>query len=200
MVNMRELFAHDFLSDQATELVPISPESLAKWRLEDGDLLFGRRSLTLEGAGKCSIVVMPPVPTVFESSLIRVRLDQRRACPRFFFYLFKSRLGRTLIETIVEQVAVAGIRSSDLARLHVPVPPIHVQRQIAGVLGALDDLIEANHRIRETLDRDDCRLAAGLPPGPGRVAVHHGDTLSEVPVYGACTPCQVTVRGVRARR
>lgn len=141
MVNMRELFAYDFISDQATELVPVPPDSLSKWRLLDGDLLFGRRSLTLEGAGKCSIVVTPPFPMVFESSLIRVRLDKQQACSRFFYYLFKSRTGRTLVETIVEQVAVAGIRSSDLARLKVPVPPIQEQCRIAGVLGAIDDLI-----------------------------------------------------------
>jgi type I restriction enzyme, S subunit len=151
MVNMRELFAHDFISDQATELVPVPAESLMKWRLQDGDLLFGRRSLTLEGAGKCSIVVTPSRPTVFESSLIRVRLDPARACPRFFFYLFQSHHGRTSIETIVEQVAVAGIRSSDLARLVVPVPPLERQRWIAGVLGALDDLIDTNRNLMRNL-------------------------------------------------
>ncbi|UUO01689.1 restriction endonuclease subunit S [Mycolicibacterium novocastrense] len=146
---MRELFAHDFISDQATEMVPVPPTSIEKWRLQDGDLLFGRRSLTLDGAGKCSLVVSPSRPTVFESSLIRVRLDQGRACPRFFFYLFKSQVGRSLIETIVEQVAVAGIRSSDLARLHVPLPPPQVQRKIADVLGSIDDLIYTNGQIAE---------------------------------------------------
>lgn len=161
MVNMRELFANDFISQQATELVPVLPETLTKWCLADGDLLFGRRSLTLEGAGKCSIVVMPPEPIVFESSLIRVRLDHERACPRFFYYLFKSPLGRTLIETIVEQVAVAGIRSSDLARLQVPVPPIEAQRQIANVLGSLDDLIGTNRRLQKTLARQRSAIMAG---------------------------------------
>jgi type I restriction enzyme, S subunit len=147
MVNMRELFAHDFVSDQAIELVPVPPESLMKWCLSDGDLLFGRRSLTLEGAGKCSIVVKPSQPTVFESSLIRVRLDPSRACPRYFYYFFKSPPGRHLIETIVEQVAVAGIRSSDLARLVVPLPPLIEQRRIALVLSAMDDLIAQNRRL-----------------------------------------------------
>lgn len=158
MVGMRELFAHDFISDQATELVPIPPDSSAKWLLQDGDLLFGRRSLTLEGAGKCSIVVTPPRSIVFESSLVRVRLDKQLVCSRFYFYLFKSRGGRSLIETIVEQVAVAGIRSSDLARLKVPVPPIREQRRIAGILGAFDDLINVNRNIRTTLDHKGVAL------------------------------------------
>src|ERR1041384_4276403 len=68
MVNMRELFAHDYISDQATELVPVPAKALGRWRLQDGDLLFGRRSLTLDGAGKCCLVTAPSQATVFESS------------------------------------------------------------------------------------------------------------------------------------
>ncbi|GAA4411355.1 restriction endonuclease subunit S [Fodinibacter luteus] len=144
MVNMKELFANDFISGQYSDLVPLTPAQLEKWGLEDGDLLFGRRSLTLAGAGKVAILRSPPHRAVFESSMIRARLDGSRACPQFYFYLFRSRPGRQIMETIVEQVAVAGIRSSDLARLKVPVPPLGEQRRIAAVLGAMDDLIESN--------------------------------------------------------
>jgi type I restriction enzyme S subunit len=149
MVNMKELFAHDFISDQHTERVPATDDQLRKWGLEDGDLLFGRRSLTLAGAGKISIVKRPPHRAVFESSVIRTRLDRSLASPEFYFYLFKSAPGRQIMETIVEQVAVAGIRSSDLAKLRVPVPPLHEQRRIASVLGALDDLIETERTITD---------------------------------------------------
>ena len=144
MVNMRELFANDFISDQHSERVPVTEGQLSKWGLEDGDLLFGRRSLTLAGAGKVSIICKPSERSVFESSIIRVRLDAAKASPRFYFYLFKSATGRDIMETIVEQVAVAGIRSSDLARLDVPVPPLPEQQRIAAVLSAFDELIETN--------------------------------------------------------
>lgn len=146
MVNMKELFANDVITDQHSDLVPIDESQLDKWSLIDGDLLFGRRSLTLAGAGKVSIVRKPPHRSVFESSMIRVRLDPSNAVPSFYYYLFKSHSGRQIMETIVEQVAVAGIRSSDLARVKVPVPPVDEQRRIASVLGALDDLIETNRQ------------------------------------------------------
>ena len=55
--------------------------------------------------------------------------------------------------SIVEQVAAAGIRASDLARLEVPCPPVQEQRRIAGVLSALDDLIDANRRIVDAIAR-----------------------------------------------
>jgi type I restriction enzyme S subunit len=88
----------------------------------------------------------------FESHIIRCRLDQRRADPSFYFYLFQSQEGRLLIESIVEQVAAAGIRGSDLGRLAVPVPPLDEQKAIAAVLGALDDKIELNRRMNATLE------------------------------------------------
>jgi type I restriction enzyme S subunit len=148
MVNMKELFAHDVISDQHGELVPLSASEIERWSLADGDLLFGRRSLVRSGAGKVSLVKQPPASTVFESSLIRSRLDRRQADPAFYFYFFRSGPGRDLMETIVEQTAVAGIRSSDLGNLIVPTPPLAEQRRIAAVLCSLDDLIESH---RETI-------------------------------------------------
>jgi type I restriction enzyme, S subunit len=158
MVNMKELFAYDFISDQHSELVPVTDAQLGKWGLDEGDLLFGRRSLTLAGAGKVSIVKHPTHRAVFESSMIRARLDPRLGCPDFYFYLFRSKPGREIMEAIVEQVAVAGIRSSDLARLRVPVPPLDEQRRIAAVLGAFDDLIETNRSLAVALE-EEARLA-----------------------------------------
>ncbi len=70
----------------------------------------------------------------------------------FYYYLFQSRRGRSLIESIVEQVAAAGIRGSDLARLEVPAPLLAEQKAIAAVLGALDDKIELNRRMNATLE------------------------------------------------
>lgn len=154
MVNMKELFTHDILTNQHGELVPLTDSELTRWALADGDLLFGRRSLVLAGAGKVSLVKNPAVGTVFESSIIRSRLDRKAASPEFYFYFFRSGSGRELMETIVEQTAVAGIRSSDLAQLTVPLPPLPEQRRIAAVLTALDDLIDTNRELIGALKQE----------------------------------------------
>ena len=41
---------------------------------------------------------------------------------------------------------------TDQRRLTLPIPPIDEQRRIGGILGALDDKIELNHRMAETLE------------------------------------------------
>jgi type I restriction enzyme S subunit len=150
LVNMREIFAFDVIGSQEMELARLPQFNRESWLLDEGDLLFARQSLTLEGAGKCCFVAADPRMRTFESHIIRVRLNAEMAESRYYFYLFRSHIGRELIASIVEQVAAAGIRASDLARLEVPFPPLEKQRRIAGVLGALDDLIDTNRRL--TLD------------------------------------------------
>ena len=45
-----------------------------------------------------------------------------------------------------------GLRKDDILRVEIPLPPLPEQRAIARVLGALDDKIELNRRMNETLE------------------------------------------------
>ncbi|OPY48622.1 MAG: Type-1 restriction enzyme MjaXIP specificity protein [Methanosaeta sp. PtaU1.Bin060] len=47
---------------------------------------------------------------------------------------------------------VLGIRQSELRKIELPIPPLYEQRAIARILGSLDDKIEANRRMNETLE------------------------------------------------
>ncbi len=48
--------------------------------------------------------------------------------------------------------AYPSIRSSDIKNLNIDLPPLPEQRAIAGILGALDDKINLNRRMNETLE------------------------------------------------
>lgn len=150
MVNMGELFANARIGDIPMERVPMNEREIERFSLEEGDLLFARQSLVLEGAGKCSYVASVPETTTFESHLIRVRLDRRRAFPLFYHYLFASPYSG--MSTIVQQCAQAGIRASDLAELSVIHPSVETQKQIAFILSTYDELIENNRRRMALLE------------------------------------------------
>ena len=90
MVNMGELFAHPRISNVPMERVPLTQSEAGRFLLEEGDLLFARQSLVLEGAGKCSIFLGDAEPVTFESHLTRVRLDQEKAHPGYYFYYLQS--------------------------------------------------------------------------------------------------------------
>ena len=152
IINMGELFSYDFISNQEMRRVELNEKELQKYLVRDGDLLFARRSLVLEGSGKCSIIVNCREDITFESSMILTRLNQNQAYPKYYYYLFLSPLGRGLMSSIATQTAVSGITGSNLVELKVPVPPLPTQQKIVGILSAYDDLIENNTRRIEILE------------------------------------------------
>ena len=156
MINMGELFANDRIYDIPMELVPLNDKEKVSAKVEKDDLLFARQSLVLEGAGKCSIVMDVSPLTVFESHIIRVRLNQEFANPLFYYYYFRSPYSP--IKTIVSQCAQAGIRGSDLQKLEVISPPIKTQDHIADILSAYDNLIENNQKQIKLLEEAAQRL------------------------------------------
>ena len=152
MISMGEIFSHGRIADIEMDRVPVSDKELSNCQIEKGDLLFARQSLVLDGAGKCSIVTKANEATVFESHLIRARIDEKKANPYFLYYYFNSRFGKDNMRTIVEQVAAAGIRGSDLINLWVPSPSIEVQNRIADILITIDKKIELNYQINDNLE------------------------------------------------
>jgi type I restriction enzyme S subunit len=157
IVNMGELFGHGVIAGQEMKRLKMSESEMARSSLKEGDLLFGRRSLVEEGAGKCSLVEGLTEPTTFESSIIRVRLNKAKVMPKFYYYWFKSHAGRGAIRAIVSGVNVKGIRGSDLRNIEVPKVPLDQQKSIADALSTYDDLIE-NNRRRMSLLEESARL------------------------------------------
>ena len=156
MINMGELFANDRLYDIPMELVPLTKNEKRNFLVEKDDLLFARQSLVLDGAGKCIIVMEISELTVFESHLIRVRLNKDRAIPMFYYYYLRSPFSP--IKTIVSQCAQAGIRGSDLRELPVLYPPIDVQKHISNILSVYDNLIENSQKQIRLLEEAAQRL------------------------------------------
>ena len=142
MINMGELFANDRIKDIPMELVLLNDREIETSNILVNDLLFARQSLIASGAGKCSIVLEAPEITTFESHLIRVRLNEEKSNPLFYYYYFKTPFAN--MKSLVQQGVQAGIRGSELKFLKVINPPLPTQRKIASILSAYDDLIENN--------------------------------------------------------
>ena len=153
MIGMGELFANPIIYDIPMDRVPVTDKELSNSRIMPGDLLFARQSLTLEGAGKCCYVKEVKEETVFESHLIRIRIDNTKADAEFIYYFFNSFIGKCLIQNLVTQVAAAGIRGSELVKLDITIPKeVEDQRRIASILSSLDRKIELNNKINADLE------------------------------------------------
>lgn len=152
ILDMKQLFGYNPVTDEVDmRQVVLTDSELKRFSLEEGDILFGRRSLVEEGAGKTTIY-KGEKSTVFESSIIRVRLDKSKCDPDFVNYYFNSPLGRGQVLSIITGAAVFGIKGSDLKNLKVKFPDLPTQRKIASILSAYDDLIENNNQRIKLLE------------------------------------------------
>lgn len=68
--------------------------------------------------------------------------------PRFVSYFLRS----LDFSAYSDKAAVPGLNRNDLHTEQISLPPIDEQRAIANVLGTLDDKIELNRRMNETLE------------------------------------------------
>jgi type I restriction enzyme S subunit len=73
--------------------------------------------------------------------------------PRFVSYFLRSPQGQAAFgaQSLGSVQQVINLR--DLKTVKVPLPPLAEQKRIAGILGALDDKIELNRKMNETLEQ-----------------------------------------------
>ena len=147
MINMGELFENDKIANIPMSLVPLTENEKQNNEVIVGDLLFARQSLVISGAGKNSIVVETDDFTTFESHLIRVRLDNKKALPLFYHYYLNS--SDTPIKNIINYANQAGIKGSDLAKLSVLHPSLEEQKAIVTQIEQEEQYVEACKKLIE---------------------------------------------------
>lgn len=72
--------------------------------------------------------------------------------PGYLFYALQSRTMQQRMHARATGTTAQGIRQSELLRVDIDLPPLPSQRAIAHTLGSLDDKIELNRRMNETLE------------------------------------------------
>lgn len=92
------------------------------------------------------------------SSVAIVRPDPALLSPSFLFYWVKGHTFQSAVRGIKGGVAQGYVSLEMLRSLPVPQLPLSVQRQIAGILSAYDDLIE-NYERRIAVLEETARLA-----------------------------------------
>ena len=132
IVKMKQLFTDNPIS-QENDLdgIFLTDIEIDTFKLTKADLVFGRRSLVVEGAGKCSLVGDVGDDVVFESSLLRITLDIEKVIPIWLYSWFQSDEGKEEMKRIRNVVTIAGIKGSDLKKMRVPVVDIALQNRFA---------------------------------------------------------------------
>nr|WP_146096676.1 restriction endonuclease subunit S [Xanthomonas arboricola] len=100
------------------------------WALNVGDILINRVN-SIEYLGKCALVRSLPGPTVFESNMMRIAVDERVIEPEFLMRALSAEIGRArLIANAKHAVNQASINQGDVKACSILVPTLSEQTEI----------------------------------------------------------------------
>lgn len=171
MVHMPQMFRGLTVDVSDAVRVNVDNSEISRFGLQDGDLLFARRSLTLEGAGKCTVVDTINEITTFESSIIRVRVNIELYNPFFINQFLNTMEGYLIRLPFIRQVAVSGVSSEDVANFIVLCPQRTEQDAIILMIEQYDVLIKNEKNQKLKLIKIKQGLMQDLLSGEVRVAV-----------------------------
>ena len=127
-------------------------EKLKNANVYRGDVVFTH-------AGNIGQVAFIPASSRYERYVISqrqfyLRPNLRKVLPEFIAYYFTSAEGQHKLLANTSSSGVPSIAQpvSYLRTIEIPLPPLSEQRTIANILGTIDDKIELNRRMNETLE------------------------------------------------
>ncbi len=121
---------------------------LNRYKLMENDILFGRKGAVERRA----LISKEEEGWLQGSDCIRLRFSRGAADAKFISYVFGSLAYRGWIARHAHGATMPSLNQEILGLIPLPLPPLAEQRDIARILGALDDKIEMNRRMNETLE------------------------------------------------
>jgi type I restriction enzyme S subunit len=120
--------------------------------LNKGDLLI---AMTEQGEGLLGSSAIVPRSDFYlhnqRLGLVQIR-DRTQVDQHFVYYLFNSKSVRQQIRGSASGAKIRHTAPSRIAEVKVRVPPLPIQRRIAGILSAYDELIENSRRRIQVLE------------------------------------------------
>ena len=143
------------ISEQSIARVePSHVKRLAKHKIQNGDILYSRRG----DVGRCAYAGKEESGWLCGTGCLRVTIDESHAFPKFIFYQLQTSQSVGWVEKHAVGSTMLNLNTSILSNVPVSLPPIEVQRKIADVLSAYDDLIENNRKQIKLLEEAAQRL------------------------------------------
>jgi type I restriction enzyme, S subunit len=151
--NLQEIGGAPFIADGFVFLDEEKADNLLSSNCSPTDIVFVAQGTV----GKVGIVPSdtPYRRFVLSQNLMKVTVDPSRADPRFVFYFYRSSAGQHEIMSRANPTGVPCISKplTSLRQFGIRLPSnVSEQRAIAHILGTLDDKIELNRRMNETLE------------------------------------------------
>ena len=153
LCNYMDVYNNTFITDQLDFMVATATDrEVARCGLARGDVIITKDSEKYDDIGVPALVRHDVANLVcgYHLAILRPRAAQVEG--NYLVYALSAPQVQHQFHAYANGVTRFGLRKRDIGLVEVPLPPLPEQRAIAHVLGTLDDKIELNRRMNETLE------------------------------------------------
>ncbi|MDF3128242.1 restriction endonuclease subunit S [Kiritimatiellaeota bacterium B1221] len=152
-LSFKDVFYNTFLPSELTQLVKSTDKEREGCSVKRGDVFLTRTSETMEELGMSSVARKDYPEATFNGFCKRLRPNpDSPAYPEFVGYSLRSPQFRNELLAFSTMSTRASLNNDMISRLKIQMPPLPEQKAIAHILGSLDDKIELNRKMNETLE------------------------------------------------
>ena len=129
-------------------------ERLCRHKIEVGDILYSRRG----DVGRCAHVTKKEEGWLCGTGCLRVTIDSEKADSRFVFFQLQHPDTVGWVEKHAVGATMLNLNTTILSSVPIRLPALEIQKRIADILSAYDDLIENNQKQIKLLEEAVQRL------------------------------------------
>ena len=164
----------DRLQSPDLRRVSIGRADIERFAVRPGDILINRVN-SLSHLAKCALVETVDEPTVYESNMMRLTLDDSRMLREFGFRWLSSEQAKNHLKKKAKRaVAQASINQHDVVTIPIPCPPRLEQQRITDVIGETERRVEAEVETLSSLKACKSALMSALLTGELRIVPDGG--------------------------
>lgn len=138
----------------STKRLELKRDAIEEFALKEGDVLINRVN-SRNYVGKTALVGALQEPVVFESNMMRLRLETQRVRERFFAEFMQTQDARRQLAPMVKDaINQSSINQQDVKMIEVPMPPIEVQDAFVCTIDDLESqrtALESSTRLADVL-------------------------------------------------
>lgn len=154
----------------------IATEELRYYRLEENNILITRVFATVNGVGLPTLVPNLPEAAVYESNMMRLRINDQIIFPRLLFEWLRSPVIRRCIHSSANASNQVSINQKSLNALPIPEIDIEEQQQVVEKINSIDDRLFFEVQNLRKLREQKAGLMHDLLTGKVQVKVDNEDS------------------------
>jgi len=144
----KDIIEGRIVTDSVARIASEHVERLSKHKLKPGDIVYGRRG----DIGRQALIRKEQEGWLCGTGCLRLSLSATVIEPLFLHYYLRQESVISWISNQAVGATLPNLNTGILRSVPVRVPPLPVQRRIAGILSAYDELIENNQRRIKILE------------------------------------------------